>query len=307
MNQSDSFIYITVSDFSFSFRVDEFNYKFTILEYGKMKIFVENQKLIYENNSYDCELHKWHKITVKTQIIGTSELFFDSNLIASFKQNVNNNDSSYAIIGSRENSPGSTFYVKHSNKFKFQLGQGVLNVEYKGFLSHAPYINAIPRIFEQIIECESQKSFENYYKSLINIFMIKKKNANASKLASYLRQILIIKNEFVEQELIELTFSVLLKNNRIQWDLFRTLFIDYNLWIKLNLKLNLICVKLLNYFEEYPIKPNVLKSLSLIHFFYDLVCFINISSPEIEDLLVYLVKNHQNTISSFAIVLFHSK
>lgn len=297
-HQDDSYILFSKGNFSFSFKVDSFESDIIILDYISGKLIFRKNEIDWNFKIFKCETKQWHTISGIIQVSGALDLCFDSKMIGTIDSNSN-----IITIGSKLNTPGSTFYVDQNLNFNYQLGQGVLQIKYRGFNYHIPFINAIPRIFQKCIQTETQNDFTNYVKSLINIQ--KSNNFRENCFISYLRQLLIIKNDLVTEEIIELSLSIISYGiKKIDWNSFYLLFIDYYLWIKLNKKLDFVCQFLLDHFQLIPPTKEVLSQLSLIHFFYDLISFLNISSTKIEELLTYLVIHHDSTISSFTIHLF---
>ena len=263
-----SYILVCTLQFSFSFRIEHFTNPTTILEIITPAIIFNSPNTIQIGDSnFKCEVGKWHKLFITLNTNGTCDVSYDSKYKTTIKK------IGPAVIGSKLKSNGSTFYVKSPLKFEAQLEPGIIYTDYKGFYYHAPMINAIPRLLQCIFESTEAKEFQEYFKVMLNI---KKYNGNSPShinIMAFLRQALVIKKEFVNEELIQLLLTDIAINGEINWHLFKNAFIDYKLWINCYEYLQPVCLFLQNFLIIQAPDKMVLSTLSLYHFFMDLELF----------------------------------
>ncbi|OHT08601.1 hypothetical protein TRFO_22781 [Tritrichomonas foetus] len=289
-----AFILVCDTKFTFYFRIDHYEKPFIILDIINPIVTYINNQINICGNSYPCELKKWHKLSVILSSSGV-DITFDSKIKSSSPHQ------GPATIGCRTAASGSTFYVKAPLEFQARVEPGVLVVDYRGFLYHAPYINAIPRIFKAMVRCDNKADFDEYFNSLLNIHIADSSSRNNITFISFLREIIIIKSEFVTEDIIQILLTSVSNNGKIDWTLFRAAFIDYKLWAKLQHVLSPVCIFLQNYLLIEPPSQPIMVSLSLYHFFVDLALFIGIESDLVFKTIHVLSKFEEDKMSAFVI------
>lgn len=308
--------YITVGQvpLTFYFRVDDYKNPINLFSAGGFDFKYENESLIVNDKPQTLPLNKWHKVSISFPDDCLSLSINDVRVIYTPMKS----KKAVTIIGSTLNSPGSTFYLKSelelyettSNPFgkkelvSYQPGSGILNIEYRGIYSFAPTINLVPKILEKLMDVQDNESFTLYIESLLNTSLLECVSLTMQHFLGLLRVILSQKIDMLSFQIVKMCFDFCNIDGTMNWDNFKDLFLDYNIWTN---GFRFVS-SLIPFLKESKRGIRYPKEAALVlHFFFDLIMHCEVSDDDLEDLIIDMLKSNLSPQSSVVVYIISNE
>jgi hypothetical protein len=201
---------------SFDFFVEKFEGSAVLAEFGQHHILrLEKNALVTELKSVPISQRVWNHCTISHLTIS-----INGDAFCTLPDRPG-----HFVLGSSI-PPKSTFYVRRLHNALIQIGDGTLLAKYRGFIHFAPLIDAVPRIFDNLMNAKDVERFYDWFESLLNV----RHWANRVNLLGILRMVLTSKSGFVTPKIIQDTLLCCVISNQLDWNLFRIIFLDYEFW-----------------------------------------------------------------------------
>jgi hypothetical protein len=219
-------------------------------------------------------LRIWHKVNINPLQVETTKFELPSKEF----------QVKDCLIGSSQSPAGASFYVR--GKFAPTDMTNVVFADYAGFAFHGPRIQAIPRILQAAITCDTAEKFIHYLGAIANLsrFVI----VRAKYFLGIVRQLLRLKLKCMSNKLVVLAVTFVVGEDGIwDWEMFSDVCLDYDLWSNPAF-VTTMAGNLENYFKQVAPDWKMLCRLSLFHFLVDLGIFLNGPTDIIKKLIIFI-------------------
>jgi hypothetical protein len=206
-------------------------------------------------------------------------------------------------IGSRRSVQGATFYVKAPLPTREVIGVQV--VTYHGFMYHLTRTGVLSHIFNEMLAATDATRLRQYFTVLVNC---RPHIENFVEYAGFVRQIILRKISFLGPDLLQTVFKLVQREKKVDWLVFRDIFIDYELWTSVpELLAGGLMPLISKALVDDPPNDDERCSLSIVHFFFDLAIHLKLPVTSATIVIAQCIPRCSSALASLGLYVFHDQ